>query len=81
MKTLFKSIQKQAAKMKPLQGDAYFKEQAELNKMLREMLDLTFTDLSKAQLIELLCLCGSHRPVEPFKVLIKVSKASNQPTA
>lgn len=51
----------------------YYSWQHELQEKLRELLRQNFLLLSKPQLVHLLSMCSSHRPMEPHSVLKLVS--------
>lgn len=78
----FTAIIKQDAEVQKLadkyssteERDKYWLSREELNRMLRDFLETDFYDLSKRDFYHLCAMCSSHRPVEPFKFLIKASQ-------
>ena len=55
-------------------SDDYFKRQEELKVGILKFLgNYRMTSLTKKQLLDLMCLISSHRPLEPWQFLTRVS--------
>ena len=69
---LYLIARRQVINLKKLEGDEWFVAQEELKKTLKEIYNADFLALPKQELINFLSWCSSHRPVEPFQVLLSI---------
>ena len=70
---LYLVARRQVINLKKLEGDDWFVAQEELKKTLRDIYNRDFLVLPKQELINFLSWCSSHRPVEPFQVLLSIN--------
>ena len=71
MKPLYKAVVKAKRYAAVKEGEAYYKAQDELNQRLRDLLySEELKTLTKGQLVEVIALCSTHRPLAPHTILI-----------
>lgn len=81
VKKLFKEIVKREKIMKFHSGtDLYYTYQTELNAMLSDILRMDFISLSKLDILKLISLCSTHRPMALHSILIHISNVHENAT-